>query len=139
MLAVEAVSGEPVSYTRFACSAGKNREFQPKQWVWGCGRCQKPRKLSVVAVEFPTRSDREICEAEQGISGADRGSKRVCSEQLNISSAELPPQGAQVGNFAIELGAARCLRLLSTHQRTLECSSPVTAMGQKRLWRGHTE
>jgi hypothetical protein len=56
----------------------------------------------------------------------------VPSRVVNISSAELPPQGAQVGNFAIELGAARCLRLLSTHQRTLECSSPVTAMGQQR-------
>ena len=75
LLAVQAVSSEPVSRGHIPCSLGKNREFQRKQGFWSDERCEKTRQPSVLEVEFPMPSNREFFPTEQGISAKDQGPK----------------------------------------------------------------
>ena len=85
VLAVQAVSSEPVSRGHIPCSLGKNREFQRKQGFWSDGRCEKTRQPSVLEVEFPMPSNREFFPTEQGISAKDQGPNSYCDEYANFS------------------------------------------------------
>ena len=47
--------------------------FTQNRVFWALNAAKKARSLSVLAVEFPTRTNREIIRPKQGISGADQG------------------------------------------------------------------
>jgi hypothetical protein len=76
-LAVQAVLCERVSAGRIPCSPGRNREFPQKSQFLSYCRRENLRELSVFAVKFPIRRNREFFQSQQGISGKDQGFEGV--------------------------------------------------------------
>ena len=81
--------------TQIPCSTGKYREFQRKQRFPASRRCEKPRQLSFLAVEFPTRGNREFFTSEQGNMRERSGVRCVGYREAHVPILREPFLGAR--------------------------------------------